>query len=90
MFELDGTQHSFESVVRAWCKKELAPAVPALESGQALPYDLLRTLGRHLGVSEAHLPPGKRHLADLRGEAAEARTDQRQAAGAAAAREAHT
>ena len=90
MFELDGTQRSYESVVQAWYEKELAPAVPALESGQALPYDLLRTPGRHLGVWEALLPLTQRHLADLRGEVSGARTDQRQAAGAAAAREAHT
>ncbi len=52
MFELDDTQRAFESAVRAWCERELAPAVPALESGEQLPYDLLRKLGRDLGVAE--------------------------------------
>jgi alkylation response protein AidB-like acyl-CoA dehydrogenase len=52
VFELDETQQAFEASVRAWCQRELAPAVPALETGQRLPYDLLRQLGRDLGIAE--------------------------------------
>jgi len=52
MFELDETQGAFEQAVRAWCVQELAPAVPALETGAQLPYDLLRQLGRELGIAD--------------------------------------
>jgi alkylation response protein AidB-like acyl-CoA dehydrogenase len=45
MFELDDTQRAFEAGVREWCEKELAPAVPFLESGEQLPYDLLHRRG---------------------------------------------
>jgi alkylation response protein AidB-like acyl-CoA dehydrogenase len=66
MFELDDTQRAFESTVRAWCEKELAPAVPMLESGEQLPYDLLRQLGSGLGIAELLGQLGERRLRALR------------------------
>lgn len=66
MFELDETHQAFESAVRAWCERELAPAVPALERGEALPYPLLRKLGRELGIAEALAATAERRLARLR------------------------
>ncbi len=69
MFELDETQKMVESAARAWCEKELAPAVPALESGELLPYQLLRRLGAELGVSEMLVGMAERRLARLRGQA---------------------
>jgi alkylation response protein AidB-like acyl-CoA dehydrogenase len=69
MFELDETQQALEGAIRAWCEKELAPAVPAMETGELLPYDLLRQLGRDLGISEAVAQIGERRLAKLRGDA---------------------
>ncbi len=65
MFELDDTQRAFESAVRGWCERELAPAVPALESGDQLPYDLLRKLGRDLGVAELLGQTAERRLRTL-------------------------
>ncbi len=65
MFELDETQLAFESAVRSWCERELAPAVHALESGARLPYELLRSLGRDLGIAELLDAMGERRLADL-------------------------
>jgi alkylation response protein AidB-like acyl-CoA dehydrogenase len=67
MFELDETQAAFEAAVRAWCEKELAPAVPELETGALLPYDLLRSLGRDLGISELLVGMAERRLSKLRG-----------------------
>jgi alkylation response protein AidB-like acyl-CoA dehydrogenase len=67
MFELDDTQRALEGAVRAWCEQELAPAVPAMERGELLPYDLLRQLGRDLGISEALTPVAEARLARLRG-----------------------
>ena len=48
MFELDETQELVEAAARAWCEGELAPAVPALEAGDRLPYELMQRLGRDL------------------------------------------
>jgi hypothetical protein len=67
VFELDETQRAFQAAVRAWCEKELAPAVPALERGDELPYPLLRRLGRELGIAEVLAQMGERRLARLRG-----------------------
>jgi hypothetical protein len=66
MFELDETQRAFEAAVRAWCEKELAPAIPALESGVELPYPLLRRLGRELGIAAALGETAERRLRRIR------------------------
>jgi alkylation response protein AidB-like acyl-CoA dehydrogenase len=68
MFELDETQHQFALAVRQWCEKELAPAVPALDSGADLPYALLRRLGRELGIAAALSESAERRLRKLSGE----------------------
>jgi alkylation response protein AidB-like acyl-CoA dehydrogenase len=70
MFELDETQRMVESAARSWCETELAPALPALESGEILPYELLRRLGADLGVSEMLTAMAEGRLARLRGDAA--------------------
>ena len=70
MFELDETQRMVESAARSWCETELAPALPALESGELLPYQLLRRLGADLGVSEMLTAMAESRLARLRGDAA--------------------
>ncbi len=63
MFELDETQGMWQQAVRAWCEEKLAPAVPALEAGQALPYDLLRRLGDELGIAAMLVAMAERRLA---------------------------
>lgn len=67
MFELDETQRMVEATVRAWCEEKLAPAVPALEAGAVLPYDLLRQLGRELGLADTLAGMARRRLAKLGG-----------------------
>jgi alkylation response protein AidB-like acyl-CoA dehydrogenase len=66
MFELDETQRMVERTMRAWCEQMLAPAVPALETGQLLPYDLLRRLGEDLQVSPTLIALAERRIAALR------------------------
>ena len=66
MFELDDTQRALEGVVRSWCESRLQPAVPALESGTMLPYELLRALGRELGIAEMLADVAVRRVAKLR------------------------
>jgi alkylation response protein AidB-like acyl-CoA dehydrogenase len=71
MFELDETQRLVEDAARTWCERELAPAVPALEVGERLPYELLRALCQDLGVSETLASLAEHRLARLRGGADE-------------------
>jgi alkylation response protein AidB-like acyl-CoA dehydrogenase len=66
MFELTEEQRLVEQVVRAWCTSTLAPAIPALEGGEQLPYDLLRRLGTELGVSAPLVAAAERRVARLR------------------------
>jgi alkylation response protein AidB-like acyl-CoA dehydrogenase len=67
MFELDETQRMVETAVRAWCQENLTPAVPALETGERLPYDLLRQLGRDLAISTPLVMMAERRITKLRG-----------------------
>jgi alkylation response protein AidB-like acyl-CoA dehydrogenase len=72
MFELDDMQRAMEGAARAWCENELAPRVPAMETGEQRPYELLRRLGRDLGISELLVQGAERRLAKLQGGADEA------------------
>lgn len=74
MFELDETQRMVESAVRAWCEHNLAPAVPALERGEMLPYDLLRRLAIELAISDPLVAMGERRIGKLRSSVAPARS----------------
>lgn len=85
MFQLDDTQRAFESAVRAWCKKELAPNVPALESGELLPYELLRKLGLDLGLAELLGQMAERRLGVLRSAGSGAESSRGNSAGASLA-----
>ncbi|OGP83437.1 MAG: hypothetical protein A2Y95_05665 [Deltaproteobacteria bacterium RBG_13_65_10] len=67
MFELDETQRMVERAVRAWCEKALAPRVPELESGATLPYDLMRSLARDIGISGMLEARAQKRIAVLRG-----------------------
>lgn len=71
MFQLSETQRMVEQAVRAWCEAKLAPAVPALETGAVLPYDLLREMARALALSEPLVAMAERRMAALRAEAPE-------------------
>jgi alkylation response protein AidB-like acyl-CoA dehydrogenase len=72
MFELDDMQRAMEGAARAWCENELAPRVPAMETGEQRPYELLRRLGGDLGISELLVQGAERRLAKLEGGADEA------------------
>ena len=65
MFELDETQRMVESTVRTWCEQYLTPAVPALEVGDRLPYDLVRQMGRDLGLASQLITMAERRLRRL-------------------------
>jgi alkylation response protein AidB-like acyl-CoA dehydrogenase len=68
MFELDETQRMVEHAAREWCEKELGPRVPALESGEALPYDLMRSLSQSMGLASLLEARARKRIATLRAE----------------------
>ncbi len=74
MFELDETNRALEQAVRAWCEKNLAPAVPDLDRGKLLPFDLLRILSRDLGISEMLVSAAEHRIARLRDAGSEGAT----------------
>lgn len=81
MFELDETQRAVEQAVRSWCEENVAPAVPAMERGELLPYDLLRRMGAELGVSEALKQLATRRLLKLQRLERITSADQKEAGG---------
>jgi alkylation response protein AidB-like acyl-CoA dehydrogenase len=52
MFQFTPEQEMVRRAVRQWAERELAPEVDALERGELLPYDLMRSLGAALGIGE--------------------------------------
>ena len=52
MFELTEPQRMMQDMVRQWCDRELRPRLAQLESGELLPYDLMRDLVRQFGLAE--------------------------------------
>lgn len=62
--ELNDTERMLRDTFRGWFTSELEPHVPAMERGELLPYDLMRTMHRTLGL-EAMVPrPGSREPAE--------------------------
>ena len=51
MFELTDTQRMIEQAVRAFAQKEIAPNLPALESGEMLPYEILKKFAKQMGLA---------------------------------------
>ncbi|HEY8090317.1 MAG TPA: acyl-CoA dehydrogenase family protein [Polyangiaceae bacterium] len=41
-----------QKAIRAWCTEHLGPKVPRLESGETLPYPLIRELGATFGIPD--------------------------------------
>lgn len=52
MLELTEAQTLAQQAIRSWCKTRLEPRVPALESGELLPYELMRDLASTFGIPE--------------------------------------
>lgn len=51
MFELSEPAKMVQQMVRQWCDKNLRPALPKLESGEILPYDLMRDMAKQMGLT---------------------------------------
>ena len=50
MFELEEGHRILEKAIRQFVEKEIAPNVEALDSGEMLPYDLMRKMGDAFGL----------------------------------------
>jgi acyl-CoA dehydrogenase len=51
MFELGDTHRMVEKMVRAFCEKEVAPKVAAMEDGEVLVFDLMRQMAKAFGLA---------------------------------------
>lgn len=51
MFELSDTQRMIEQAVRMFAEKEIAPHLEKLESGEMLPYEILKKFGKQMGFA---------------------------------------
>ncbi len=52
MFELSESTRMIQDMVRQWCDRKLRPSLPLLDSGELLPYDLMRDMARALGIAD--------------------------------------
>ncbi len=51
-FQLSEPAKMIQDMVRQWCNANLRPALPRLERGEELPYDLMRDMAQKLGIGE--------------------------------------
>ena len=72
MFELTEPQRMMQDMVRQWCDRELRPRLAQLESGELLPYDLMRDLVRQFGLAEVARASLEKRVRKLREGGAEA------------------
>ncbi|MFO8055763.1 MAG: acyl-CoA dehydrogenase family protein [bacterium] len=50
MFELEEQHRIMEQMIRAFCEKEIAPHVEAMEREEVLPFDIMRDLAKKFGI----------------------------------------
>lgn len=51
-FELSEPVKMIQDMVRQWCDRNLRPALPKLESGELLPFELMRDMAKQLGLAD--------------------------------------
>jgi alkylation response protein AidB-like acyl-CoA dehydrogenase len=66
MFELDETLSAVEAAVRDFCKREVEPRIPEIESGEVSSYDVLRSFAGAFGLADALGAPMKARADRLR------------------------
>ena len=67
MFELGEQHRMVAQMVRRWCEANLVPAVPALERGEAQPFELMRQMARAFGLDGMARATVTRRIEKLRG-----------------------
>ncbi|MDQ3341042.1 MAG: acyl-CoA/acyl-ACP dehydrogenase [Myxococcota bacterium] len=49
MFQLDEQTQMIAGVIRQWCQSSLAPKIPKLESGEEMPFELMKKMAKTFG-----------------------------------------
>jgi len=66
MFRLDEQTQMVATMVRQWCQTQLAPKIPALESGAELPFELMKKMAKAFGFDAMLGGSIKKRIAKLR------------------------
>ena len=66
MFELDETLSAVEAAVRDFCRREVEPRIPEIESGEVSSFDVLRSFAAAFGLAETLGAPMKARADRLR------------------------
>jgi alkylation response protein AidB-like acyl-CoA dehydrogenase len=66
MFELGEQHRMVATMVRKWCESSLTPRVPALEAGEAQPFDLMRQMARTFALDQMAGAAMKKRIDRLR------------------------
>ena len=66
MFRLDEQTQMVATMVRQWCQTQLAPKIPALESGAEMPFDLMKKMAKAFGFDAMLGGSIKKRIAKLR------------------------
>jgi hypothetical protein len=66
MFRLDEQTQMVATMVRQWCQSQLAPRIPALESGAELPFELMKKMAKTFGFDAMLGASIKKRIAKLR------------------------
>jgi alkylation response protein AidB-like acyl-CoA dehydrogenase len=66
MFQLDEQSQMVGQVIRQWCQSTLAPAIPELEAGTLMPFDLMKKMAKTFGFDAMLGGAVKKRIAKLR------------------------
>jgi len=66
MFRLDEQTQMVATMVRQWCQSQLAPKIPALESGAEQPFELMKKMAKAFGFDSMLGGSIKKRIAKLR------------------------
>ncbi len=66
MFQLDEQSQMIAGAVRQWCQSALAPRIPKLESGEEMPFALMKAMAKTFGFEAMLGPAIAKRVAKLR------------------------
>jgi acyl-CoA dehydrogenase len=66
MFALDEQTRMVQQMVRQWCESQLAPKIPAFESGAEMPFDLMKKMAKTFGLDQMVGAAIEKRIAKLR------------------------
>jgi alkylation response protein AidB-like acyl-CoA dehydrogenase len=66
MFQLDEQHRMVQQMVRQWCESQLMPAIPAMEEGREMPFDLMKKMAKTFGLDAMAGAAVKKRIGRLR------------------------